>query len=80
MTYRNKKDIQESIAKLDRRDIERIKDLCKNYNKLQKYSKLITDTDELQTFKISLQNETGKKLSDHQLQHAANSIRKQNCI
>jgi hypothetical protein len=76
MTDRNKKDIQESIAKLDRRDIERIKDLCKNYSKLQKYSKLISDTDELQTFKISLQNEIGKKLSDHQLQHAANSIRK----
>src|ERR671923_888966 len=76
MTDRNKKHIQESIAKLDRRDIERIKDLCKNYNKLQKYSKLITDTDELQTFKISLQNETGRKLSSHQLQRAANSIRK----
>ena len=25
--------------------------------------------------KTALQNETGKKLSDHQLQHAANSIR-----
>jgi len=76
MTDRNKKDIQESIAKLDRRDIERIKDLCRNYNKLQKYSKLITDTDNLQKFKTALQNEIGKKLSDHQLQHAANSIRK----
>ena len=41
MTDRNKKDIQVSIAKLERRDIERIKDLCRNYNKLQKYSKLI---------------------------------------
>jgi hypothetical protein len=76
MTDRNKKDIQESIAKLDRRDIERIKDLCRNYNKLQKYSKLIKDTDNLQKFKTALQNEIGKKLSDHQLQHAANSIRK----
>jgi hypothetical protein len=76
MTDRNKKDIQESIAKLDRRDIERIKDLCRNYNKLQKYSKLITDTDDLQKFKTALQNETGKKLSIHQFQHAANSIRK----
>jgi K+/H+ antiporter YhaU regulatory subunit KhtT len=76
MTDRNKKAIQESIAKLDRRDIERIKDLCKNYNKLQKYSKLITDTDNLQKFKTALENETGRKLSEHQLQHAANSIRK----
>jgi hypothetical protein len=73
---RSKKDIQASIAKLDRRDIERIKDLCKNYNKLQKYSKLITDTDGLQKFKTALENETGRKLSSHQLQRAANSIRK----
>src|SRR5215207_4429801 len=76
ITDRSKKDIQASIAKLERRDIERIKDLCKNYNKLQKYSKLITDADNLQKFKMALQNETGKKLSDHQLHHAANSIRK----
>jgi hypothetical protein len=76
ITDRSKKDIQASIAKLDRRDIERIKDLCKNYNKLQKYSKLIADTNNLKKFKAALQNETGKKLSSHQLQHAANSIRK----
>jgi len=76
ITDRGKKDIQKSIAKLDRRDIERIKDLCKNYNKLQKYSKLITDADNLQEFKTALENETGRKLSSHQLQRAANSIRK----
>jgi hypothetical protein len=76
ITDRSKKDIQASIAKLQRRDIERIKDLCKNYNKLQKYSKLITDTDDLQKFKTALQNEIGKKLSDHQLRHAVKSIRK----
>jgi hypothetical protein len=63
ITDRSKKDIQESIAKLQRRDIERIKDLCKNYNKLQKYSKLITDADNLQKFKTALENETGRKLS-----------------
>src|SRR5215216_3018064 len=76
ITDRSKKDIQASIAKLQRRDIERIIDLCKNYNKLQKYSKLIADTNNLKKFKAALQNETGKKLSSHQLQHAANSIRK----
>jgi hypothetical protein len=76
ITDRSKKDIQASIAKLQRRDIERIRDLCKNYNKLQKYSKLITDADDLQKFKTALQNEIGKKLSDHQLRHAVKSIRK----
>jgi hypothetical protein len=76
ITERSKKDIQASIAKLERRDIDRIKDLCKNYNKLQKYSKLITDTDNLQKFRTALENEIGKKLSEHQLQHAAKSIKK----
>jgi hypothetical protein len=65
ITDRSKKDIQASIAKLERRDILRISELCKNYNKLQKYSKLITYTDDLQKFKIALQNEVGKKLSEH---------------
>jgi hypothetical protein len=40
ITGRSKNDIQVSVAKLERRDIERIKDLCKNYQRLQKYSKL----------------------------------------
>ena len=67
ITNRNKKDIQASIAKLDRRDIERIKDLCKNYNKLEKYSKLITLDGDQKKFKTALQNETGRKLSSYQL-------------
>ena len=76
ITDRSKKDIHASISKMQRRDIERIKDLCKNYNKLQKYSKLITDADNLEKFKTALENETGRKLSSHQIQHAAKSIRK----
>ena len=76
ITERKKEDIRASIAKLERRDILRIKDLCKNYSKIQKYSKLIADTDNLQGFKTALQNESGRKLSSFQIQHAANSVRK----
>jgi hypothetical protein len=76
ITERKKEDIKASIAKLERRDILRIKDLCKNYSKIQKYSKLIADTDNLQGFKTALQNESGRKLSSFQIQHAANSVRK----
>ena len=76
ITDRSKKDIQASIAKLQRRDIERIKDLCKNYNKLQKYSKLITDADDLQKSRTALENEIGRKVSEHQLRHAVKSIKK----
>jgi hypothetical protein len=75
ITNRSKKDIQASIANLPRTDIFRLTDLCKNYNKLQKYSELITDADH-QKLKTALENDIGMKLSSFQLQHAANSIRK----
>jgi hypothetical protein len=76
ITDRNKKDIRAAIAKLQRTDILRISDLCKNYSKLQKYSNLITDVKNQQKFKTALENEIGRKLSGYQIQHAANSIRK----
>jgi hypothetical protein len=76
ITDRSKKDIQTSIAKLEGRDVMRLKDLCKNYSKIQKYSKLIADADNLQKFKAALQSESGRRLSEHQVQHAASSIKK----
>jgi hypothetical protein len=76
ITNRDEKDIQESVAKLERRDFLRLKDLCKNYSKIQKYSKLITHKDSPQKFKTELEKDTGRKLSSHQIQHATNSIRK----
>jgi hypothetical protein len=76
ITGRSKKEIQASIEKLERRDFLRLNDLCKNYSKIQKYSKLITEMDVLQKFKTELEKDVGRKLSSHQIQHAANSIRK----
>jgi hypothetical protein len=76
ITERSKEDIQVSVAKLKKRDVQRLEDLCKNYSKIQKYSKLIADTDNLQKFKAALQSESGRKLSEHQVQHAASSIKK----
>jgi hypothetical protein len=76
ITGRSKKEIQASLEKLERRDFLRLNDLCKNYNKIQKYSKLITEIDSPQKFKTKLEKDAGRKLSSHQIQHAANSIRK----
>jgi hypothetical protein len=76
ITNRSKKDIQSSLSKLERKDIQRINDLCKNYTKIQEYSKLITDRENSQKFKSTLERDIGRKLSSHQIQHAANSIRK----
>jgi hypothetical protein len=51
ITGRSKKEIQASLEKLERRDFLRLTDLYKNYNKIQKYSKLITEMGVLQKFK-----------------------------
>jgi hypothetical protein len=76
ITERGREAIQVSVAKLEKRDVLRLKDLCKNYSKIQKYSELIADRDNLQKFKTTLQNQCGRKLSSFQIQHAASSIKK----
>ena len=80
ITNRSKRDLEGSISKLQKTDIIRIRDLCKNYDKLQKYTKLITtkgnSLEQQQKFKIALEKDIGRELSEFQLQHAANSIKK----
>src|SRR5918999_5352956 len=63
-----------SLANLQRIDIRRIRDICVNYNKLKRYCELISGSDN--KFRVKVQKELGKKLTNYQLQHAANSIRK----
>jgi len=67
-------ELGESLAKLQGSDVKKISDLCLNYNKLQKYSKLIGESEG--EFSHEVERELGRKLSDTQLQHAINSIRK----
>lgn len=80
ITNRSKRDLEGSISKLQKTDIIRIRDLCLNYDRLQKYTKLITakgnSLEHQQKFKIALEKDIGRELSEFQLQHAANSIRK----
>jgi hypothetical protein len=73
---RSGKNVQASLENLDRRDFMRITDLYKNYNKIQKYSKMVIDRADLQQFKAALEKDIGRKLSSHQIQHAATSVRK----
>jgi len=74
ITDRSKKSLEASLANLQRTDIRRIRDICTNYNKLKRYCELISGSDN--KFRVEIQKELGKKLTDYQLQHAANSIRK----
>jgi hypothetical protein len=76
ITNREKKEIQESLAKLQDSDLKRISDLCRNYSRLQQYTKLITKKEEgsQEQFAKEIQKEMGRKLRSHQLGRAANSI------
>jgi hypothetical protein len=73
ITGRNKKELELSLSRLQTIDIKRLRHLCENYGKLQKYCELIHGSE--RKFKVELQRDIGRKLSQHQLQRAANSIK-----
>lgn len=72
ITGRNEKELENLLQKIPEQDYKKVADLCINYNKLQKYSRLL-DTKE---FRDEVEKELGRKLTDRQLQHATISIRK----
>ena len=47
ITNRDRKEVEESLAKLEYSDLNKISDLSSNYSKLQHYSKLITAKEQL---------------------------------
>ncbi len=72
ITNRPGKDLERSLASLQAADIKKITDLSVNYKRLQKYSKMPGPS----AFKKEVEMELGRKLTNNQLQHALNSIRK----
>jgi hypothetical protein len=72
ITGRKKNELNELLAKIPEQDFKKITDLCVNYSKLQKYSKLIGSEESSH----QIEKELGRKLNDRQLQHATISIRK----
>ncbi len=72
ITGRKKNELNELLTRIPEQDYKKITDLCINYSKLQKYSKLI-GTEE---FSGQIEKELGRKFNDRQLQHATISIRK----
>jgi len=72
ITSRPRKDIERSLASLQTADIKKITDLSLNYKRLQKYDKLSSPS----ALKREVEKEIGRKLTDNQLQHAINSIKK----
>jgi hypothetical protein len=72
VTGRNEKDLQNSYSNLQESDQKKVIELCNNYQKIQEFNKLI----ETEKFSDAIEREAGRKLSESQLQHAANSIKK----
>jgi hypothetical protein len=76
ITNRERKELQETIARLQDSDLKKISELCHNCSRLQYYSKLITKEGSQEQFKKEIQRELGRKLRSHQLGRAVNSIRR----
>lgn len=75
ITGRNSKKIEESLARLNKSDIERIRNLCVNYPKIDKYCRLVASDREHFINEIEREH-GGKKLTKYQLQSAIMSITK----
>lgn len=75
ITGRNSNEIEESLARLNNSDIERIRNLCVNYPKIDKYCRLIAA--DRKHFIDEIEREGGgKKLTKYQIQIAVISIKK----
>ncbi len=72
ITNRDIMALQKSIERLTYADLKKISELCRNYSKLEHYSKLITK----EQLKNEIQREIGRELTSHELTRAANSIRR----
>src|SRR5918911_428196 len=72
ITNRDIMALQKSIERLSFSDLKKISELCRNYSKLQHYSKLITK----EQLRNEIQREIGRELRSHELIRAANSVRK----
>ena len=73
ITNRDGKSLQKAVERLPYSDLKKISELCRNYNKLQYYSKLITTKEQL---KDEIKREIGRELKSYELTRAANSIRR----
>ncbi|MFZ0554736.1 MAG: hypothetical protein WBL68_06850 [Nitrososphaeraceae archaeon] len=73
ITGRTAESVHDALKGLSDYDLDSIKDLCSNYNKLQKYYNIAGDERE---FRESAEKELGRKLLDSQVQHAILSVRR----
>ena len=72
ITKRDVSSIKRSLSVLTEKDIKKLSDLCNNYNKIITYSKI----DNFRDFKLEIENELQRSLSEKQIRHSHKSIKK----
>lgn len=75
ITNREREDLEESLARLQDSDLKRISEICRNYSRLQKYSRLIIEGSG-QEFRKEIETELGREITAYQLGRAANSVKR----
>jgi hypothetical protein len=75
ITNRERKELEESLARLQDSDLKRINEICRNYSRLEKYSRLITEGSG-QGFRQEIETELGREIAAYQLGRAANSVKR----
>ena len=75
ITNRERKELKESLARLQDSDLKRISEICRNYSRLQKYSRLIIEGSG-QEFRKEIEKEHGREIAAYQLGRAANSVKR----
>jgi hypothetical protein len=76
ITNRERQVLEESLARLEDSDLKKISELCRNYSRLEYYSKLIIKEGSHEQFKNEIERKLGRLLRSHELGHAIRSIRR----
>lgn len=72
IVQRDPDQVKKSLSVLPKKELQKLHDICNNYNKILRYGKLI----ELKDFKTEIESELGRSLSDKQIRHSQISIKK----
>ena len=72
IVQRDPDQVKKSLSVLPEKELQKLHDICNNYNKVLRYGKLI----ELKDFKTEIESELGRSLSDKQIRHSQISIKK----
>ena len=72
IVHRDPDQVRKSLSGLPEKELQKLHDICNNYNKVLRYGKLI----ELKDFKTEIESELGRSLSDKQIRHSQISIKK----